>query len=370
MENKSVSAKPNRLTSLDSLKGIAIIFMTMVHSNGGNLVNHFQYFFTGKSVGHLLILISGFLVYMSYDRACNKPDHSVIKWYIKRFLRLIPIYYICNIYNIFWGESGGVWAGSRGMNAWSYISNFLFLNGFDPWTINVIGINWYIGCLASFILVVPLIRKFVDNWYKALIFLCGSYGLYYVSHNYIANIITEGDDRLVWYHFFGKFSLLAELVVFAMGIMIYYLIVKESVGDKIKASIIASGGNEKTIMLISYILIFTISFLLLIFTIEDSPLTIYGMLWGLLVFVQLVAPTKMFDNRFFSFIGKYSLGVYLINYSLLELGYSVTGLIMSESVLSNWISIAIAISVGLLFTYLLTKFVEKPICDAVLKKIG
>lgn len=155
----------------------------------------------------IFYILSGMLIFMSLD---SRKD-SIRAWYIKRLLRILPMYYFVLILYIVIYElalkSAPTYA--LGPNLCGWAAYFL---GFNT-ILAKQDTFWYnIGAVSSmsvfiwFYILAPVIKKLVTNWRRALCFIAVSYLLLRVLQH------TQ------WLQMFAAYY------YFAIGIWVYYAI--------------------------------------------------------------------------------------------------------------------------------------------------
>lgn len=214
--------------NLDAFKGIAILGILLVHSGAadfGGVVGEISS--AGAKGVQIFFIISSMLIFHSLRKEKSREDGLILKtWYFKRFIRLIPLYYIANIFVLVKdGFSPSYWTGTHGMQAGTVISNFLFIHGLYPWWSNAININWYIGTLAVFILLAPLLYKLADRIDQIVILLAFSW-LCSIICNHTIGVIDFGEDHYVWTAYWMNFSIIAQFPVLVLGMILDYIIEK------------------------------------------------------------------------------------------------------------------------------------------------
>ena len=94
-----------KLRYIDALRGIAILAVMMVHTShhGANNYNDlFRSMFNEGARGvQLFYLASAFTLFLSYNYRKEKENHVAGNFFIRRFFRIAPMYYIGIIYYIF-----------------------------------------------------------------------------------------------------------------------------------------------------------------------------------------------------------------------------------------------------------------------------
>lgn len=160
-----------RLPSLDGFRGLLILIVVMVHAFGspglpwpGRLMNHF-YFVGWLSVG-LFFCISGYLISgLLLDERAARAAISLRKFYMRRILRIFPVYYAYVLALILLGALGLFaipWQQS--VQALTYTRDFFVGSGI------AFGVAWSLAIEEQFYLAWPpvLARLSVPTATKAL----------------------------------------------------------------------------------------------------------------------------------------------------------------------------------------------------------
>lgn len=137
------------------MKGIAICSVIMAHTGANALPS-----ILGMAGGNgnrgvqLFFVISGYLTFLSLQN--NKE--SVVGWWVKKFIKLLPLYYIALIISTF-GGGQSAWLGSEGhISGLNFIAHLFLLHGFIPHYCNsIIGGEWYLGTLVIFYMLAPFL---------------------------------------------------------------------------------------------------------------------------------------------------------------------------------------------------------------------
>lgn len=154
-----------KFEELQFLKGIAILLVVLVHTNLGIGDIHIipeQLIRVGRWGCQLFFVISGFQLMMSWDK--KEPQRG--EFYLKRFIRIAPSYYLAVI---FYGLLNIVVMNLCGVekycftikNDWvSLMMNVLLLHSFDPNSYNfVVPGGWYIGTQWVLYLCFPILAS-------------------------------------------------------------------------------------------------------------------------------------------------------------------------------------------------------------------
>ena len=287
-----------RNLALDSLKGLAVIGVVKVHANTGVFSGFTNNFIIsgGKGV-QMFFIISVMLMMKSFFSASSDNNFSMIKWFSRRFIRLIPIYYfvlICTLVTT-----------NQAYSIPNILSHFLFLHGFNPyWTGSIISICWYLGTLTIFTLCIPIICKYI-NTFKKSIYLFVITSALSIGIRGIALFTANLDDYSI-HSFWGAFSFITQAPVATIGVILYFIVYKEDTISKIKRHI--RNKNKALISFASLVLLY------ILYTVENLfgyGYIIHSSIFALIILSQLVYESKIICNRLFATIGRYSYGIYL-----------------------------------------------------------
>jgi len=254
-------------------------------------------------------VLSGFLiVYLLIDEKRVTGKISVKKFYIRRILRIFPLYYFCVFFGfvLFPGFKSFLGAVPDENAHWQFYLAFLgnidiFRNGVLP-DAGILGILWSVAIEEQFYLTIPFILLVVPvKYYKwvflaVLVFSWVARGFYY-------------DD-----YYFLKFHTFASVGNLAIGGLIAYY----------------SANSEKFMRTIEelnpWIIRATYLAVIIIFFFRDRifayPPThifdtaILATLFAIIILEQNYAKRsdfKMKNNRFFTYWGKYTYGLYCLH---------------------------------------------------------
>ena len=169
----------------------------------------------GRYGVQLFFVISAFTMTMlAYD----KVEFSKINFYIKRFLRLFPLFFIAAIIYYPTQINPNYW-NPEGLKFWQFLISILFLQGFLPNTINTtVPGGWSISNEANFYFFFPFILKIVNSGYR-YIFLIILSSLYFLLHPFINHLFSSYPSYLVKNYFY--LFLLNQINVFIYGIIFF-----------------------------------------------------------------------------------------------------------------------------------------------------
>jgi peptidoglycan/LPS O-acetylase OafA/YrhL len=238
-----------KLDYIDSLRGIAIILVIMVHVGGvlSNLSKGMDIFSTYGQFGvQLFFLVSAFTLCLTMNH--RKEAHLWKKFFLRRYFRIAPLYYFgillyfCffSIRPLLYGETPEIasWYNFRNV-----LTNMLLMNDFQPgWANNnIVPGGWSIATEATFYVLFPLlfwVYKQIENYNWALLTLpifsliAGMFSIFFLEDRFM--IIGDEDSwGALRNNSFLYFSILCQLPIFLMGMSLYYLLQKKVTCSKL-----------------------------------------------------------------------------------------------------------------------------------------
>lgn len=357
--------KKTRMTWIDSLKGIAICGIVMVHSDTSGLPWLIEKIGNaGKCGVQLFFLLSAYLSFVSLEHFFNgktaSQTHSfrhLISWWAGKFIRLIPLYYLALlIYALFLGGSS-YWLGTQGhITIGNVLAHLFFLHGLFPhYADSIIGVEWYLGTLAIFYLLAPYLYKIINSLEKSVAcFLLSTFLCRILSH-FVYRIFPEGEDSYIYSAYAGTFNFFAQFPVLIAGIMLYFLFQSRMLEKISKPKII------------SYILLLFAMVMIAgqalgqnsIFLISSE--TLYGLWFFLIAISQKICPLILTDNKLWRILGKYSYPIYLFHFFIFSI-YDKINVPSTGHILLDWgIKYAVALLCSFMVSVTLTKGFDEPV---------
>jgi peptidoglycan/LPS O-acetylase OafA/YrhL len=313
-------AARNRM--LDILRIIAMLMVLMVHIP---IYVHLPVTFPNGQYGvAVFFVLSGFLIMESLER-----EHSVRRFYRKRLLRILPEYYIILltgmiVWDILLGQM------PKDVLHLGWFRYFLCLNTIVPsgnyyyW--NDLWGLWTISCFMFFYLVAPLIKKWVTDFRKSLVFLAGSIVLGYAVKKLI--VIALAGTAMDSVEMFAGDTPFFNLMIFALGVCAWYALRE---------------GKETLYLMMCIALVGG----LLFFGISNR------MTWGALTVVALLAGRGIsIQNQhlggIIDVVSRYSFTIYLVHFPVFQILEYAVGERMSNAVYALVAAVLIvAVSVGI-----------------------
>jgi peptidoglycan/LPS O-acetylase OafA/YrhL len=280
------------LDYLDSLRGIAVLGVVLIHSHTllgkevplsatlGNFVD------SGARGVALFFLVSAFTLFLSHDN--RKNEHQPIKnFFIRRFFRLAPMLYVAILMDILivpQYASGPVRMMIAG----------LFINGFHPTTIHGGPLGaWSVADEAMFYFCLPLLFAKIKNLQTALIWLFVTIPITFTVSHLAARSLPQHSDYFRFYWFVNQFP------IFLMGIVAYFLWKRSH-----------QEGNKVSAVLLAVAVVLYISLLPLNFNNFYST----GLVCLLLLLSLSLRPWRILVNPATRFLGRISYSIYLLHF--------------------------------------------------------
>jgi peptidoglycan/LPS O-acetylase OafA/YrhL len=287
-----------KLKYVDAIRGIAIIAVFMTHvANSDRFPGFIQKFIQAEAKGvQLFFIASAFTLFLSMDKRENIEHYPTGNFFIRRFFRIAPMYYLAIIYYYFQNSFAGL-PHSIGLT----ISNFIFLHGLSPKWINaLVPGGWSISTEMLFYCIVPFIFDWVSNLNRAVLFLlftlCFRFLFLVLMYYVVLPERTDEDLHFLYY------CLPNQLPVFALGFILFHYV--------------KSGYRFAGIKL--QILVFLVLSLVVNSTIKDLIPYHFFISIGLAVFCVYLGKTNtpLFVNKFTIFLGKISFSLYLVHFGV------------------------------------------------------
>lgn len=222
-------SKENKLDYIDTIRGIAILLVVMHHAaqQGFVKIPHTVavLFSLGSRGVQLFFIASAFTLYRSYKNRIAVENNHIRNFFIRRFFRIAPVYYLAIIYYIFHDSLGArYWLGTQpDISTYNIFSNMFFLHGFSPyWTNTLVPGGWSIAVEMMFYVIFPYLFFKIKTINDAFKFLIGAL-IYKLLFQELLSYNQMMPSDFLWNEYlFYYFP--CQLPVFALGIIMYFLI--------------------------------------------------------------------------------------------------------------------------------------------------
>lgn len=306
---------PERLTSVDSLRGIAILLVLAVHVSGF-IAPKSEWLIAFTQLGprgvQLFYVISAFSLFLSFANR-KAGGFSYRAYFIRRVTRIAPMFWIAMaLYLLTNGMGPNYWA-PNGIKPVDAAMTALFLNGWSPTTINsIVPGGWSVAIETMFYLVLPFCFLWIRTMRAAIVATALTLVARYIVCAWALETqlpnFPEG-QRYLPYTFAWEFWLPAQLPVFMLGIVLFY------VREKLRT--IQSGLG--IFWLAGAVTLITASrYLPAESVISNAFLAAVG--FALLALALFDRDVRFLDNVLMRKIGEVSFSIYLLHHLVMQYG--------------------------------------------------
>lgn len=241
--------KTNTSNNFDLLRLTLAILVFFAHWNTLTFQNlsYFPFHLSTYAV-HMFFIVSGFLIFWSFDADQNKK-----RFYIKRFFRIFPLYaFLIFLQTLFFVAFAD---GDYSQILKYFVSNILFLNflapsvgdAFSDLYVNAInGSLWTLKNEVAFYVLVPLIFMLYKKWGGVFLVILYSLSVAYMfGVDYISSLdfVSRHHADILLFQF------PAQVRLFVVGILLYTLYKKFNQNNSLILAIVSVvlvalvGGN-------------------------------------------------------------------------------------------------------------------------------
>lgn len=343
-----------KLKYIDALRGIAILAVIIVHTGqyGSNVYPGIVKSFIGHGARgvQLFYLASAFTLFLSFDYRSKIEINPNRNFFIRRFFRIAPLYYLGIIYYVFQNGLGPrYWLGdAESITFGNIISNLTFTHGVNPyWITSLVPGGWSITVEMTFYAIVPFLFSRLKRTNQAVVFTTICLVISLLLRFFLGKISLISSERLWNEYLFLWFP--NQVALFGLGIIAYFIIIKK----------------DKSISGFNYLIIS----MLLISHLAWSYMPIH-FLFGISFLVLMIGLSKkenpLIVNKVTVFLGKISYSAYLVHFAVL---YWLTRLNFVDFIdtqgtisgLTNYsIRLFITLSLTSIFSWILLNIVELP----------
>lgn len=204
-----------RLSSLDTLRGIAILMVIGFHTSIPFQLSswHSKILDFGNQGVQLFFLISAFTMCLMWESRKSELNQTK-KFYIRRFMRIAPLYWLAILFYFLIS----CFSNSHQSTLYQILLNTLFLHGFSPVAINsAVPGGWSIAVEMSFYALFPILVSFKLKPVSLLIFALMSYLVLGILITGLIMSIYSPPPIFIYY------SLLTQFPIFLIGMIVYQL---------------------------------------------------------------------------------------------------------------------------------------------------
>jgi peptidoglycan/LPS O-acetylase OafA/YrhL len=346
-------AHPERLESVDALRGIAFLCVLLVHSAQAVPA------FSGQSEAcagaygvSLFFIASAFTLFASQQQCIGRDRAPVTAFFIRRVFRVVPLFWAGIIfYFLIYGTWNRNWA--EGSLGWFHFGlTAAILHGWHPDTINsVVPGGWSIAAEFGFYAIAPFLFGAITNLRRALV----GYALVLFLALILSNLARAGmvarafPEVPAWRQAsFTYLWLPAHLPTFLLGIVVFYLrphFQKQSV-DRRRSTLLAN------------IAVLLIAARWLRGDIADY---VFPVLLAFFVLSILTTPWRAVVNRFTCSVGTLSFSAYITHFAAVKVAEKLLARLPNLS--SEIIFLLIygsALTLTILVSWITYRVIEQP----------
>lgn len=210
-----------KLDHIDSLRGIAILMVMFTHVGSKftdiGLLGELSTY--GRLGVQLFFVVSALTLCISIDRR-KKEIGLIVNFYIRRFFRIAPVYYLGAILYLMLGNKSDWFIATTFSD---YFYHAIFIHALIPDSfMKVVPGGWSIGVEFLFYFIFPYIYYFVlrtSNKYKIILLFILSIAISFILNFILTRYLNYKDD--LWSLTYWNF--LNQLPVFILGIILYFL---------------------------------------------------------------------------------------------------------------------------------------------------
>lgn len=333
-----------RFQYIDALRGIAILMVILHHSHpyfanisNYHLPNVFETIVQNGDKGvTLFFVMSACTLSMSLDRKRKTEQYPVRNYFLRRFFRIVPLYYLAIFAFLLISVS---------IDKSSVIANFLFIHGLAPqWINSTVPGGWSVGIEVLFYLFFPLLFLRLNSATAAINLTLISMVVAKLVTGVMArySLISNG---VTWGVFVYE-NLISQLPVFLIGICLYRF---------------STASEEKQLNYRSYLLL---AFLIVIHLLGGNIFKvhyIFAIAFAFGAFGLSLFPIRIIVNRFTVWTGRLSYSLYLVHLAVVNLlvKYHITSF-TNNAVTNVLIRFGIVFAISAAISMLTYYFVELP----------
>jgi len=351
-----------RYQFLDALRGLAILGVISTHCAwfAGNSFRGRPFALAGMYGVQLFFMVSAYTIFLTLERAQARDTAVVTGFYIRRMLRILPMFWVGIILYAF-APGREHYYDHFNFDYTYYLLTAVLQQGWHPYYINsIVPGSWSIAIEVTFYIVTPILFFRIRNWRRALSFLLFSLILASAANNLLRVAV---DRQWIFTNIqphelllqFGSKWFPSQLPVFACGILTYFVVksLPETFRTKRNGLLLLA-----TSMFILYNAVDIGSHRLipeqLVFALGFFPLIV----------ALAIDPTKIIVNPVICFLGRISYSFYLMHFVVMAaevmLAKAYFQAVYAKPVLAFFLFFAATLLFATPIAWFTYRFVEQP----------
>ncbi|MGN1197906.1 MAG: acyltransferase family protein [Acetatifactor sp.] len=303
-----------RLSWADSLKGIAICMIVMIHANGAAVESAWRHFAqSGWSGVQIFFILSAFFTMTELKKQeVQDKDFLVGKWLVRRMMKLVPMYYFALLVGILFYRGQNVWLGSSmKLTFTNLLFHLLFLHTLIPYYSNsILWVEWYLGDFFLFSVFTCMIYKRVKSLKKSLLLVGISIPISLVVTNALCMVSPlPKADAYVWNGYVGTYSPIKQFPAWTLGFLLFFLMQNEKL-----CAIMEKSKKLRIALLIGVLLAIAT-----LIGIHSDNTILFAFSYMILAYIISYFNIPIFDNVVWQYIGQKSYGIYLYHFFIILL---------------------------------------------------
>ena len=343
-----------KLKYIDAIRGIAVLAVIIVHTGQYGTNNYPQIIKT--LIGHgargvqLFYLASAFTLFLSFNYRKESEAKPNRNFFIRRFFRIAPMYYLGIVYFLFQNGLGPrYWLGdAESITAGNIISNVTFTHGINPyWITSLVPGGWSIAVEMTFYAIVPFLVTRISNTNQAVRFTILSLFCSLILKFAFLKFPMISDETLWKNYLFLYFP--NQIALFGLGIIAYFLIIKK----------------DRKLTGLNYLVISTMLTSHFIWNYIPNHF-LFGIAFLVLIVSLSKTENSILVNKLTIFLGKISYSAYLVHFAVLYwlTRFNLIDFIPIEGEITSLLNYSLRLALVVLLTSLISsvllKFIERP----------
>jgi peptidoglycan/LPS O-acetylase OafA/YrhL len=284
----------------------------------------------GKLGVPLFYMLSAFTLYHSLESRKGRDLHPIRAFFLRRFLRIAPLFWVATALSVAWYGLGPRWCGISGISYVQIALTFCMAHGLRPDSINsVVNGGWSVGVEVLFYCLLPVIHHVAKTPRQVggLLIFSLILAIALAVFNVPGRLFPELRSSVNMIDLFSFTWLPNQLPVFLLGLLLYTLERSTRVND--------ARSNPSLLVNLDAMGWFVLGVVIasasssLIGTHEPS-LTQASVL-ALGIWWLSIRPIPLLVNRFTEWVGRISYGTYLFHVFGLDLAVRLFGIPLPES---------------------------------------